>query len=231
MSRMTRMSSREHGAIFVQVGIAIFVLMAFNVFVLDYGVMWIARGQAQNAADAGALAGAVARGYDDSTDPPHRGRQPAAQHAPGRCAPANLMWQQAGTPVAYIRLPGRRHGQLRARRRLSRRQPGSNRLNTLFGPILGVTGKACAPRRRLSPPAATLRHVSGRWRLPTTGSNASIRQPTGDQIQPLRHQPATRFPGQPRRLHASEQLVHRPNAISSTSASGSCGTSASGRRS
>ena len=52
----------EQGAVFVQVGISILVLMAFNVFVLDYGVMWVSRRQAQNAADAGALAGAVARG-------------------------------------------------------------------------------------------------------------------------------------------------------------------------
>ena len=60
----------EQGAVFVQVGISIFVLMAFNVFVLDYGVMWVSRRQAQNAADAGALAGAVARGYDEFADPP-----------------------------------------------------------------------------------------------------------------------------------------------------------------
>ena len=46
----------EQGAVFVQVGISIFVLMAFNVFVLDYGVMWVSRRQAQNAADAAALA-------------------------------------------------------------------------------------------------------------------------------------------------------------------------------
>ncbi len=60
----------EQGAVFVQVGISLFVLMSFNVFVLDYGMMWIGRRQAQNAADAGALAGAVARGYDDFDDPP-----------------------------------------------------------------------------------------------------------------------------------------------------------------
>ena len=59
----------EQGAVFVQVGISIFVLMAFNVFVLDYGVMWVSRRQAQNAADAAALAGAVARGYDNFDDP------------------------------------------------------------------------------------------------------------------------------------------------------------------
>ena len=70
MSRIQHVYRAQEGAVFVQVGIALFVLMAFNVFVLDYGVLWVARGQAQNAADAGALAGAVARGFDDFDDPP-----------------------------------------------------------------------------------------------------------------------------------------------------------------
>jgi Flp pilus assembly protein TadG len=66
MSRArARAIGSERGAVFVQVGISLFVLMAFNVFVLDYGMMWIARGQAQNAADAGAIAGAIARAYED----------------------------------------------------------------------------------------------------------------------------------------------------------------------
>ena len=39
-------------------------------FVVDHGVMWIARAQAQNSADAGALAGAVTRGFDDFANPP-----------------------------------------------------------------------------------------------------------------------------------------------------------------
>lgn len=34
-------------------------LMALSGFVLDYGVFWVSRGQAQNAADAGALAGVI----------------------------------------------------------------------------------------------------------------------------------------------------------------------------
>ena len=74
----------EQGAVFVQVGISIFVLMAFNVFVLDYGVMWVSRRQAQNAADAGALAGAVARGYDDFADPPDSAGIAAQSRNPNR---------------------------------------------------------------------------------------------------------------------------------------------------
>jgi Flp pilus assembly protein TadG len=60
----------ERGLALIHVGIAIFVLIAMSAFVLDFGVMWMARRQAQNAADAGALAGAIARAYDETADPP-----------------------------------------------------------------------------------------------------------------------------------------------------------------
>src|SRR5205809_3206459 len=60
----------ERGAILIQVAISILALTAFAAFVVDYGVLWVARGQAQNAADAGALAGAIGLSYDDTTYPP-----------------------------------------------------------------------------------------------------------------------------------------------------------------
>jgi Flp pilus assembly protein TadG len=52
----------------IQVGVAIIVLIAFTMFVVDYGIMWVSRSQAQNSADAGALAGAVALAFDDADD-------------------------------------------------------------------------------------------------------------------------------------------------------------------
>ena len=54
----------ERGAVLIHVAIAIVVLIGFLTFVVDYGVMWVGRGQAQNAADAGALAGAVSMAFD-----------------------------------------------------------------------------------------------------------------------------------------------------------------------
>ena len=93
--------------------------MAFNVFVLDYGVMWVSRRQAQNAADAAALAGAVARGYDDFDDP----RSTVAEESATQVAAANLIWNEAGVPVVSFTLPCWRDGQLHSRRRLSRRCP------------------------------------------------------------------------------------------------------------
>jgi Putative Flp pilus-assembly TadE/G-like len=51
---------QERGAIIIHVAFALLMLIAFSAFVVDMGVMWVSRRQAQNAADAGALAGAVA---------------------------------------------------------------------------------------------------------------------------------------------------------------------------
>ena len=65
-----RLAESERGTTLILVGLAVFVLMGMSVFVLDYGVLWLARRQAQNAADAGALAGAVARAYDEPANPP-----------------------------------------------------------------------------------------------------------------------------------------------------------------
>jgi hypothetical protein len=48
----------ERGAITIHVAIALIAMLAFTAMVIDYGIMLTARRQAQNAADAGALAGA-----------------------------------------------------------------------------------------------------------------------------------------------------------------------------
>src|SRR5687767_14535447 len=55
----------ERGAILIHVGVALLVLIAFTMFVVDYGILWVSRSQAQNSADAGALAGAVAMAFDN----------------------------------------------------------------------------------------------------------------------------------------------------------------------
>jgi len=58
----------ERGAVIIQVAVCLLVLLAFSAFVVDYGIMWTARGQAQNSADAAALAGAISLAFDNSKD-------------------------------------------------------------------------------------------------------------------------------------------------------------------
>lgn len=55
----------DRGAILVHVSLIMLVVLGLTAFVADYGVLWLGRRQAQNAADAGALAGVVARAYDE----------------------------------------------------------------------------------------------------------------------------------------------------------------------
>ena len=64
---MTRRLAHRHGergAVLIQVTVAILGLLAFSALTIDYGVMWMSRRQAQNAADAAALAGAISMAYD-----------------------------------------------------------------------------------------------------------------------------------------------------------------------
>ena len=136
----TRRAARgERGAVFIQVGIAVFVLMAAQVFVLDYGIMWISRRQAQNAADAGAFSGAVARNYDDFDDPP----DPAgvAAQAASQAASANDIWQQPGTSEVSFDCPAGITGRCVRVDVYRNGEFGSTRLPTVFGPILGIASQ------------------------------------------------------------------------------------------
>ena len=61
----------ERGAVLIQVAVGLVILIAITSWVVDYGILQVGRHQAQNSADAAALAGAVALAlddYDDRTD-------------------------------------------------------------------------------------------------------------------------------------------------------------------
>jgi Flp pilus assembly protein TadG len=78
--------------VLVHVMIATVGLLALSALTIDFGVKWIARAQAQNAADAGALAGAIALSFDDPDDQTDTGmaKQSALQYAL-----ANWVWGEA----------------------------------------------------------------------------------------------------------------------------------------
>lgn len=56
--------SDERGAILIHAAMAIMATVLLSAGVIDYGALLVSRNQAQNAADAAALAGAVALGFD-----------------------------------------------------------------------------------------------------------------------------------------------------------------------
>jgi Flp pilus assembly protein TadG len=133
----------DRGAILVYVAVAIAVLMAFSAFVVDYGVFWLARGQAQNAADAGALAGAVARAYDEpAAASPTVITLQGAQSA----ATANLIAGEV-LPVSAVEVDGdpatacpdwaKGQGGPCVRVSVYRDRAHGNALGTYFGPLFG----------------------------------------------------------------------------------------------
>jgi hypothetical protein len=68
MGRSQSKLSGQRGAVLIHVAIALFGLMAFSAFAVDYGIMWVSRSQVQTAADAGALSGALSLAFDSGTD-------------------------------------------------------------------------------------------------------------------------------------------------------------------
>lgn len=78
----------QRGAVIIHVAFALIALLAFSAFVIDQGLMYVSRRQAQNAADAGALAGALALAYDDGGSSTAIVR--SAQHWAGN----NIIWGQ-----------------------------------------------------------------------------------------------------------------------------------------
>jgi Flp pilus assembly protein TadG len=134
--------SSEQGAIAIQVALAMVAFIAFNVFVVDYGVMWVGRGQAQNAADAGALAGATALAFDDFDDRSDTGPAKTAAH---QLAIENGVWGDApandiATDVYFPTTPSVCADNSCIRVDVYRDQDHGNALPAIFGLAAGVPG-------------------------------------------------------------------------------------------
>lgn len=89
----------ERGAMLIMVAICLFALTLFSAIVLDYGVLWASRAQAQTAADAGALSAALSL----LTNPTETA---LARDAARKLANANRVWGEAPlTPDILVDLP------------------------------------------------------------------------------------------------------------------------------
>ncbi len=82
----------DRGAVLVHVAVCLLALTAFSALAVDFGVLWVARAQAQNSADAGAHAGAVALAFDGFAD---RGDTGAAKQTANAIALANQVWLES----------------------------------------------------------------------------------------------------------------------------------------
>lgn len=136
---MRMLPSNERGAVLVHVAVAIIALLALTSLTFDFGVKWVARGQAQNAADAGALAGAVALSFDDPDDVTDTGMAKQSAH---RFALANLVMGEApdviiSSDVTFPPCPDGTTDQC-VKVDVYRNQQRGNPLPTFFASLVGV---------------------------------------------------------------------------------------------
>ena len=78
-SRLRQRIGDESGMSYVFMGFGLMAFLSASMLAIDVGMLMTARNQAQNSADAGALAGAIALGFDNFTDRSPSG--PAVTHA------------------------------------------------------------------------------------------------------------------------------------------------------
>jgi Flp pilus assembly protein TadG len=132
----------ERGAILINAALTLLVWFGIATFVADYGVLWVSRHQAQNAADAGALTGALTRAYDDFDDPPASGGDTAMSVS--QVVGANAVWGTATPQVTSFTCPA----DVGAPRRCVRVDvyrngvAGSTPLPTWFANVVGTSGRA-----------------------------------------------------------------------------------------
>ena len=79
MTRTQRRLKDESGMSLVFVGLGLMAFLSASILAVDVGMLMTARNQAQNSADAGALAGATALLYDSYDD--HSAGGPAVTSA------------------------------------------------------------------------------------------------------------------------------------------------------
>src|SRR5262245_58686187 len=143
--RYRRLQS-ERGAVIIHVAVGLVALIGFSALTVDYGVLWVSRRQAQNAADAAAHAAAEQLSFGDPSD------YTAATNAAVAAASQNLIWGQAptattvaitfldgvaGTPLCPPGAPGPPDKCVNAD--VWRNTEKSNPLPMYFGQIVGLT--------------------------------------------------------------------------------------------
>ncbi|HVH26716.1 MAG TPA: Tad domain-containing protein [Vicinamibacterales bacterium] len=136
-NRIRNLRRDERGMSFVFVGLGFMGFMAATTLAIDVGMFMTARSQAQNAADSGALAGAIALAYNDFDD---RSASGPAVSAAISASQANLMMGGAPSVLpADVTFPNDLLGQpTRVAVSVYRTTARSNPIPTLIGPLLGV---------------------------------------------------------------------------------------------
>jgi Flp pilus assembly protein TadG len=127
----------ERGMSLVFVSVAFMAMLSATTLAIDVGMFMNSRSQAQNAADAGALAGAVALYYNDFNDRSATG--PAVQSAINTALTNRVAGATVSVTPADVTFPNDPSGQpTRVQVQVFRTVARSNPVSTLMGGFFGV---------------------------------------------------------------------------------------------
>jgi hypothetical protein len=136
-SRFQRRLGDESGMSYVFVGMGLMAFFSASMLAIDVGMLMTARNQAQNSADAGALAGAVALGFDDFDDRSPSG--PAVTHAIGAAKTNDVMAVDVDVDPSDVEFLNDDNGQpTRVKVTVYRTTARGNPLSTLIAGIFGM---------------------------------------------------------------------------------------------
>lgn len=136
-ARISRLRRDERGMSFVYVGMGFMGFLAASTLAIDVGMFMTARSQAQNSADAGALAGATALVRESFTDRSPGG--PAVQSAINTGLANKVMGGNVSVTPQDVSFPLDPNGQAdRVRVEVHRTAATQNAVPTLIGSMFGV---------------------------------------------------------------------------------------------
>ena len=135
-NRLRRLGRDEAGMTYVFIGLGFMAFLSASMLAIDVGMLMTARNQAQNAADAGALAGATALLFDDYNDRSASG--PAVTSAISAATSNQVMSGTVSVTPADVIFPLDPSGdanrvQVSVRRTASRGNPVSTLIAKYFG--------------------------------------------------------------------------------------------------
>jgi Flp pilus assembly protein TadG len=175
MTRAQHVRQSERGAILVHVAAALMMLIALSAFAVDFGLFWLGRGQAQNSADAGAIAGALGLAYDSATDTSDTG---PAKLSALTAARANLVAGQLAAvnvtdDITFVDCPDGTKAPACIRVNVYRDNAHGNPLPTWFGNLVGVTSQDTKATATAEAGGANATNCMRPWMVPDKWSEVS----------------------------------------------------------
>jgi Flp pilus assembly protein TadG len=138
LKRIKRFRRDERGMAFVYVGLGLIAFLSATTLAIDVGMFMSARTQAQNAADAGAHAGAVALAFNSYTDRSSTG--PAVTSAVNAALKNEVVGAAVSVGPADVTFPAGASGAAdRVRVNVFRTSARGNPVPTLMGALFGVS--------------------------------------------------------------------------------------------